>query len=152
MRFDQNYNINDLPQATTTPVDPGTYNVEIVNAEIKTAAKGGTYLNLEMKILGPKYTERRLFNMITLTNSSTDAVDIGRQQLRDLMEACALSVLRDTDDLLGKAISVRVDVKDNPDYGPQNRIKKMQRPTGMAAPVTSSQPAPNPQTPPRRPF
>ena len=152
MRFNQEYNYNDLPQSTTTPVEAGTYNVEIANAEIKNSAKGGTYLNIEFKILGPKYAERRLFHMITLTNQSQEAVTIGQQNLRDLMEACGLSVLRDTDDLLGKAISVKVDVKDTPDYGPQNRIKKLQKPTGIATPVTSTQSAPQPQMPPTRPF
>lgn len=153
MLFGKDYNVNDLPKSSDAPVEAGTYNVDIIKAEIKDSAKGGNYLNLQYKITGPKYAGRFLFDTITLNNNNQQAVDIGLQNLRDLMEGCGLSVLNDTDQLQGKSLSVKINVKDNNDgYGPRNNVLKRAKPTGMAAPASPMQSAPQPAAKPARPF
>lgn len=153
MQFNRSYNVNDLPQSSSAPVEAGTYNVDINKAEIKDSAKGGNYLSLEYKITGPKFAGRILFDTITLNNNSQQAVDIGLQNLRDLMEGCGLSVLNDTDQLLGRSLSVKINVKDNNDgYGPRNNVQKRAKATGMTAPASPMQSAPAPTSKPARPF
>lgn len=153
MQFNRSYNVNDLPQSSSAPVEAGTYNVDINKAEIKDSAKGGNYLSLEYRITGPKFAGRILFDTITLNNNSQQAVDIGLQNLRDLMEGCGLSVLNDTDQLLGRSLSVKINVKDNNDgYGPRNNVQKRAKPTGMTAPASPMQSAPQPAAKPARPF
>lgn len=90
----------------------GWYSVEVEKAEIKdTKAGTGKYLHLQMVIIGEHFANRKLFTNINLINPNEKAVQIGQRELAALGQACGLSVLSDTDELLGKNIQVRVKVK-----------------------------------------
>ncbi len=106
----------------------GWYSVQIDAKEIKdTKPKPnkptGKYLWLKLTVIGERYTNRKLFTNITLMNASAEAVKIGQRKLGALTLACGLSVLRESDELLGKQIDVRIKIKKgNAGYGDDNDV------------------------------
>lgn len=112
MYFDEPINANDLPQRVAfDPIPEGWYTATATSAEIKRAKAGsGQYLNIKWAITGPTHESRSVFGRITLRNENTTAVEIGRQHLRELMDAAGLTSLTNTDQLIGVSISIKVSV------------------------------------------
>jgi hypothetical protein len=148
-----NINLEDLPENESSfePIPAGTYSAEIKAAEFKfNAARTGRYLNLQWSITGENYTGRVIFDMFTIENPSEQAVKIGRQSLRELMEAIgvkSLSLPDDTgpvDQLVGAQCDIRVKVKPAKDGHDARNDVKGYRSNGSARrlPDTSSSAAP----------
>ena len=53
------------------------------------------------------------------------------------MRAVGLTKLEDTDQLLGGNLSIKVTVKDDPNYGPSNEIKGFRSVEGSAPPAAA---------------
>jgi hypothetical protein len=108
------------PQEDFEAVPPGSYTIEIEKAEVKPTKKGdGHYLEVVSSILdeGP-YKNRKFWDRMNIDNPSQMAENIARQKLSALVRAVNLSILKDSDELLGKVCAASVKVKDN-----QNEIK-----------------------------
>ena len=141
--------INDLPVNESTgdfsPLPEGEYTVTIKQADVKdTKAGNGQYINLRLDVADGKYARRVLFAMITLKNASEKAESIGRGQLRDLMSACGIGSLQDTDQLLGHTVMVRVGQRDY-NGTTQNDVKGYKS-VGGGIPATSGPAIPTPAT------
>lgn len=105
-------------------VPAGWYNVQITEAELKTTRKGnGKYIKLRLDIISGAFQGRVIFANINTHNPNPVAQDIGRAELRKLMEATEIDVLDDTDQLIFNSISVKVTVKDDPVYGKGNEVR-----------------------------
>jgi hypothetical protein len=103
----------------------GWYMAEIEKAEVKKTKDGsGSYLKLVHSIVGEKYSGRKLFHNITLTNNNQTAVDIGMRDLEALRLASELATISDTSDLIGKIMEIRVVVKPaKGDFEADNDVK-----------------------------
>lgn len=134
----QEFRKDDLPKSTDyDPVPAGWYEVSIVEAEVKdTKAGTGKYINVRYDIVGPSHQGRVVFGMLNIQNANAKAEEIGRQQLGDLMGALGIASLRDTDQLIGGRLSIKVKVEKSEEYGDRNSV------TGWKAIAGAKMPTP----------
>ena len=121
------------PGQDFSPLPPGWYPAEIEAAEIKdTKAEDGKYLKVTLSIIGEayngrNYNGRKVFPTLNILNPSSQAQEIGRRELADLARACEIAMLDDEDKLLGKQLEVRLTVKQDKGYEPDNKVKGYRR-------------------------
>jgi hypothetical protein len=151
-RLDQTYVADDLPKSDRNfePLPAGWYAATISEADIKkTKAGTGSYIKMRLDVTGPSHQGRVLFSNINLRNPNPKAEEIGAQQLGELMRAVGLPRLEDTDQLVGRAVSVKVTVKESEQYGTQNEVKAYKSASGAAAaPTTTTATSAAAKTPP----
>jgi hypothetical protein len=118
------------------PLPAGPYEVEISNSEVKDAKSGnGCYLALELTVVGPTHTGRKVWANVTLRNTNAQAEQIGQAQLSALCRAVGIGVLKDTDELFQKILRVRLKVTPAKDGFPaKNEVTAYE---GMGAPQPS---------------
>ena len=139
------FDVNELPQGNTgnyEPLPAGWYTVTISQAELKdTKAGNGQYIKLRYDVTGPSHQGRVVFGNLNIKNPNQKAEEIGRQQLGDIMRAIGLAKVTDTDQLIGNSLSIKLDVKQDAQYGASNEVKGFKSVSGSAAPVAASMPA-----------
>ena len=112
--LDEEFTLDTLPKGTSNfePLPEGWYNAAITSAEIKdTKAGDGKLIFVKYAITGPSHQGRVVFGNLNIKNASTKAEEIGRQQLGEIMRAIGLSSVRDTDQLIGGNLSIKLVVK-----------------------------------------
>lgn len=122
--LDQEFNVENLPKGNSfDPLPEGWYNATISGAELKpTKAGDGSYIAIKYAITGPTHQGRVVFGNLNIKNPSTKAEEIGRQQLGDIMRAMGLAVVRDTDQLLGGNLGIKLSVRTGEYEG--NEVKR----------------------------
>jgi hypothetical protein len=142
----ETFDINELPVGNTGSFEPlpaGWYTATINQAELKdTKAKNGQYIKLRYDITGPTHQGRVVFGNLNIKNANPKAEEIGRQQLGEIMRAIGLAKVADTDQLIGGQISIKLEVKDDAQYGASNEVKGFKSVSGSAAPAAASFAAP----------
>lgn len=143
--LNQEFNVNELPVGTGgnfEPLPAGWYTVTITQADLKdTKAGGGQYIKLRYDVTGPTHQGRVVFGNLNIKNANPKAEEIGRQQLGEVMRAIGLAKVTDTDQLIGGQISIKLDVKQDAQYGASNEVKGFRSVSGSAAPAAASMPA-----------
>jgi hypothetical protein len=105
-------------------------------AEVKATKTGtGQYIAVKYTITGPSHQGRVLFGNLNIKNQSPKAEEIGRQQLREILEAIGLSKVEDTDQLIGHGLQIKVSVDKSEQYGDRNEIKGFKAIAGGAPKV-----------------
>jgi hypothetical protein len=111
----QEFNRDELPAAGSgdfEPIPEGWYNATIVKAEVKPTKSGtGSYIGLRLDITGPTYQGRVIFCNLNINNPNPKAEEISRQQLNQIMGALGLPTVKDSDQLVGGAVAVKVKIK-----------------------------------------
>lgn len=147
MYLGQEYNVDDLPQGDGNfdPLPAGWYTATIAAAELKdTKAGTGKYISVRFDVTGPTHQGRVVFTNLNISNPNPKAEEIGRQQLGDIARAIGLRTVSDTDQLIGGNLTIKVSVKDDPQYGKSNEVKGFKAIEGSAPPAAaSSAPAPS---------
>jgi hypothetical protein len=148
----ETFDINELPVGNTGSFEPlpaGWYTATISQSELKaTKANNGQYIKLRYDITGPSHQGRVVFGNLNIKNANPKAEEIGRQQLGDIMRAIGLAKVTDTDQLIGGQIGIKLEVKQDAQYGASNEVKGFKSLSGSAAPAASmpqgqSNPAPS---------
>lgn len=121
-------NLEDLPESTGDgdfkPLPAGWYSAFINKAELKATKDGtGQYIAVRYDITGPTHQGRVVFGNLNIKNKSEKAEEIGRAQLGDIMRALGLKQVTDTDQLIGGALQIKLDVKTDEQYGTRNEVK-----------------------------
>jgi hypothetical protein len=138
--LEESFDVNELPQGTSNfePLPAGWYSATITQAELKdTKAGNGQYIKLRYDITGPSHQGRVVFGNLNIKNPSAKAEEIGRQQLGEIMRAIGLAKVTDTDQLIGNQISIKLEVKNDAQYGASNEVKSFKSVSGSAAPAAS---------------
>jgi hypothetical protein len=154
--LNEEFNVNELPQGNGNfePLPAGWYTATISQSELKaTKAGNGQYIKLRYDITGPSHQGRVVFGNLNIKNANPKAEEIGRQQLGDIMRAIGLAKVTDTDQLIGGQISIKLEVKEDAQYGASNEVKGFKSVSGSVAPVAAipqgqSNPAPAKAAPP----
>ncbi len=126
---------DDNAEASFDVLPAGVYTVEITDAEIKDTKTGnGQYIKIAHAVLEPaQFARRKLWNNINIRNPNAQAEQIGAQQLASLCRAAGISVLSDTDELIGKVVRARVAVKAaSGQYAESNVVKAYEGATTFA--------------------
>lgn len=117
---------DDLPagnSGTYEALPAGWYTATIAGAEIRQTKSGsGRYIAVRYDITGPTHQGRVIFSNLNIENMSAKAEEIGRQQLRALMEAIGLPKLGDTDQLIGLNVKIKLKVEKDEQYGDKNQV------------------------------
>jgi hypothetical protein len=148
--LNEEFNVNELPQGNGNfePLPAGWYTATISQSELKaTKAGNGQYIKLRYDITGPSHQGRVVFGNLNIKNANPKAEEIGRQQLGDIMRAIGLAKVTDTDQLIGGQIAIKLEVKEDAQYGASNEVKGFKSVSGSAAPAAAipqvqSNPAP----------
>ena len=149
------FDVNELPQGNTgnfEPLPAGWYTATISQAELKdTKAGNGQYIKLRYDVTGPSHQGRVVFGNLNIKNPNPKAEEIGRQQLRSIMEALGIARLTDTDQLIGGNLKVKLKIKSDPQYGDKNEVSgfgsvgskpAVSAPASAPAPTAKSSSAP----------
>ena len=142
--LNEEFNVDELPQGNGNfePLPAGWYTGTISQAELKaTKAGNGQYIKLRYDITGPTHQGRVVFGNLNIKNANPKAEEIGRQQLGDIMRAIGLAKVIDTDQLIGGQIGIKLEVKQNAQYGASNEVKGFKSVSGSAAPAAAVTPA-----------
>jgi hypothetical protein len=144
MRLETAFETKNLPQADSfDPIPAGWYGATVEKAEVKETKSGtGRYLNIQWKVDGPKYAGRIIFDMINYNNSNPKAQEIGLRQLSSLLAATAIFRLEDTDQLIGASCQIKVSIREQDGYDPQNVIKTYKAHEGSSLPKPAPAEAP----------
>jgi hypothetical protein len=112
------------PNTPFEALPAGWYEAFVEEAEVKATKKNdGFYIKVTMKILTAGFENRKVFGNINLRNPSQEAENIGLSQLSALGRAVGVMNIKDTSDLLNKALQIKLSVKSSEQYGTQNEIK-----------------------------
>lgn len=99
----------------------GWYVVQIVNSEVKpTKTPGGARLNLQFKIMQGDFAGRVMFGGYNVKNANPVAVQIAMEELAELSRAVKVPVWNDTEQLHGIPFNLKVKVRQQPGYEPNN--------------------------------
>jgi hypothetical protein len=142
--LNEEFNVNELPQGNGNfePLPAGWYTATISQSELKaTKAGNGQYIKLRYDITGPSHQGRVVFGNLNIKNANPKAEEIGRQQLGDIMRAIGLAKVTDTDQLIGGQIAIKLEVKQDEQYGASNEVKGFKSVSGSVAPATASIPS-----------
>ena len=142
----ETFDINDIPEAEKRefePVPAGWYTASITNANLRdTKAGTGKFISVRFDITGPEHQGRVVFTNLNTSNPNPKAEEIGRQQLGEVMRAIGVQKLDDTDQLLGGNLSIKVTVRNDPNYGPGNEVRGFKAIEGSTPPVSAPAAAP----------
>jgi hypothetical protein len=79
-----------------------------------------------------------VFGNLNIKNPNPKAEEIGRQQLGDIMRAIGLAKVTDTDQLIGGQVAIKLEVKQDEQYGAGNEVKGFRSVSGSAAPAAAA--------------
>ena len=113
MNLGINLDVNDMPEESGfAPLPVGWYQTNIVSAEIKTSNAGdSTYMNIRYDIQGPSHQGRVVYGMCGVTNNDPKKEETSRYFMGQLMRACGLQKLTDTDQLIGCHPEIQLTLK-----------------------------------------
>jgi hypothetical protein len=141
----ETFDVNQLPQSNTgnfEPLPAGWYTATISQSELKdTKAGNGQYIKLRYDVTGPTHQGRVVFGNLNIKNPNPKAEEIGRQHLGEIMRAIGLVKVTDTDQLIGGQISIKLDIKQDAQYGASNEVRGFKSVSGSVAPSASAVPA-----------
>ena len=133
----ETFDVEFLPQGKTNfdPIPPGWYVATIAAADLKATKNGtGQYIAVRYDVTGPSHQGRVVFGNLIIRNQSPKAEEIGRQQLGELCRAIGLAKVGDTDQLIGHALSIKIDIEKSEQYGDKNQVKGFKGIEGGAPP------------------
>lgn len=125
-----NYQVTEQVQTTSEndfqPIPAGKYSVYIEEISInETRAGTGQYLRIKLRVAeGQPYSNRIVWTYINFQNTNPVAERIGQQRLNQLLLACGLHVIQDTDELLNRVVVAQVVVREASNgYEASNDVK-----------------------------
>lgn len=151
--LDQEFNVDSLPvgNGNFDPLPEGWYTSTISFAELKKTKAGyGEYIAVKYTITGPTHQGRVVFGNLNIKSLSTKAEEIGRQQLREVMLAIGLPKVRDTDQLIGGQLSIKLSVRTGEYSGNEVKGYKAISASGGMAPQSIMQSGSSPMSAPSK--
>lgn len=123
-----NFDASQVPaQQAFENLTPGWYTARIVESQNKpTKSQTGSYLEIELEIIAPQqFAGRKLWDRLNLDNQNQKAVEIAQQTLSAICHAVGVLQIRDSSQLHGIPMDIKVGMsKVSDDYPePRNEIK-----------------------------
>ena len=143
--LNETFDADKLPQNQSSfdPLPKGWYSATIAGAELKTTKNGsGQYIAVRYDIIGPTHQGRVVFGNLNIRNQNIKAEEIGRAQLGELIRSIGVATLKDTDQLLGKSVQIKLDISQQEGYDPRNEVRAFKAIEGANMPITQMPAAP----------
>jgi hypothetical protein len=144
MLLDETYDVAALPVSDRNfePLPAGWYTATISDAQIVPTKMGnGKYIKIRYDISGPTHQGRVVFGNLNVRNPNPKAEEIGRQQVGEIMRAIGLTSLKDTDQMIGGNLSIKLDIRISEQYGNSNEVRGFKSLSGGAAPAPKAAPS-----------
>ena len=121
--------------ATSSPIPIGWYQAQIVENEVRNARNGnGSYLLAVFEILDGEYRGRKIYQNITLQNTSQQAVEIGARLLTDIYTAIGhTGPTKDIRVMLFKPVMARAGIKRDGRHLPRSQCRHFGAAAGLSA-------------------
>jgi hypothetical protein len=118
----------------------------ITDSEMKTSQKGGQYLKLTVELIEGQYKGRKVFANLNLKNSNPEAEKIAKISLGDICRAVGVLHPRDSAELHGKPLLVKLSVRPETNDFPASNDVKSWKALGApsASPLAAEAPIPLP--------
>jgi len=122
----------------------GEYQAIVENSDyVENKTGTGRILKLTYQIIDGPLKGRKIFENLNLENTCAQAQEISRKALNSLSLAVGIStVIKDSSELHNRPLKIDVTVKEDSQYGKQNRIKKHMSLNGSA--IEEEAPGPQP--------
>ena len=138
-KLDEAFITDDMPKGNDyTPLPAGWYVASIGSADLANTKNGkGQYIKIRYNIEGPSHQGRVVFGNLNTRNESEKAMEVGRQQMGNLLRALGIAKLTDTDQLVGGNVEIKLAVREaEGQYEAQNELKGFKSVSG-SSPMTS---------------
>src|SRR5262245_12786438 len=125
--FDKNDFLFDVatfpkPDPSTYLLPQGRYGALIEKVELRISQRGASMIWFKLRIIGPTHADAVIFDQVVYEHSSDEAIRIGQQKLWRLCKQLGLPGKVNTDDLVGRAVGIRVRTQDDDEYGPKSIV------------------------------
>lgn len=119
-------------------IPAGWYAATVTGAESRDTKSGtGKYLRVEFTLADP--AGRKVWSNYNVKNDNPAAETIGRQQLAEVVRAIGKKTIRDTDELLGCVLSVKIKIRDAANgYEASNEVAAAKALDGSAPPKAAA--------------
>lgn len=136
------YSPDDTPERDFSPIPAGEYLAKIVASEMKeTSAKTGEYLALTLEICDGPATGRKLWDNLNLKNPNSQTQEIARSRLASIRAAVGIKEPRDSQEIHGVPVIVRVGIEERKDKpGELRNVIKAYKNRASSTPATSVPP------------
>ncbi len=136
------------PDDSMEVLPAGRYTVMVESFQMKTTkARDGSYAEITFVVTDARNAGRKLWGRYTTANPNQQAVSIGKRQLGELSYACGnTQPLTNLNQILGKSCQIEVVIREDPQYGKQNDIKRAYPLDGAQNRAPQSQSLPQGQT------
>jgi len=122
----QSIDLSKVEVANYSPLPEGTYSVQVQKAELKKTKDGtGAYIEAECNVVGEDYKGRKVWARYNVVNKNPKAVEIGYQQLKQMIVASGTNktMINDPADIVGLEFNVYLTIKET-EYSDTNEIRK----------------------------
>ena len=132
------WDASNVETPSREPLPAGEYVAMVSDSAMKdNSARTGQYLALTFQVAEGDHTGRFLWANLNLVHPSEKAVQIARADLASLCKAVGVLQPKDSADLHGKLLVIRVVVRKDDDGNPRNEIKGY-KPIGAQPPKTDA--------------
>lgn len=135
------------PASSYDPLPVGWYPCIATESEFKSTQKGnGQYLQIVFEVIDGQHKGRKLWARLNLDNPNRTAVEIAERELSAICRAVGVMRPKDSRELHGKALMVKVGMRRRADTNElSNEIKgyKAAEKSSYSAPASTAQPARN---------
>jgi hypothetical protein len=137
------FNTADAPAPQAFDLVPeGNYPAVALSSEVRETKSGGEMIVYKMQITDGPQANRILWARFNVKNANPKAEEIGRGQLSQFCRAAGVEEMADTDDLVGRAVIIRVKIRPAKDgYDAQNEIGGFAAIGAKVAPPAAQAPA-----------
>lgn len=138
----------EAPENQKPVLPAGEYDVVMVKSEVRQSEGKAKNLYCEFKVLSGEFQNQVLVHRFNLWHAKPDVTQISRGQLSAFGKAVNVLTINDSSELEMKPVRVKVNAKDNGEFGMQNNITAFKPrsfsgspPAPPAAPADSEQQA-----------
>jgi hypothetical protein len=119
------YNAGEEQESSFDVLPAGEYVVVISNSDYKPNKKGtGMLLSLEYSVIDGDQKGAKVFEHLSPEHENAQAAAIAQRALNSIMLAVGLKSIKDTTQLHDRPLKIEVHVKEDAQYGKQNKIKR----------------------------
>lgn len=122
------FNVSDYKPTDYELIEAGEYDAMIVDTVDKPSKTGGRYLELKVQLIGGKFANRTVFDLLNLWNRSDKATAIARSTLASIGNAVGVASPTDSEQLHNRLMRVVIGVEKREDNGAMKNVIKAYKP------------------------
>lgn len=104
-----NFDASQIETNSYSPLPDGWYAVAITEADMAPTKDGTTeYLKLTFEVTGPEFSGRKVWERLNINHANQQPREIAQRNLATICKSIGLLQVRDTDQLLGASLMIKV--------------------------------------------